>query len=223
LAIGPWWYGGTPPLVDRDVRIAIAAERAYRLLARRGDGEVRWPARLVEGSRAAWSRRSARAAWADGLPEPDLLRTIVYRGEQRPSAENRVLLGGARDRLGNPLATLRWNIDERDLANAPAVLNLLAHASETLGWGKVIGPGPQWRAAVTGGPHHMGATRMSLDPRRGVVDRDCRVHGTSNLYAAGSSVFATGGHANPTFTIVALAVRLGVHLSSRFRDGGVRG
>jgi choline dehydrogenase-like flavoprotein len=54
----------------------------------------------------------------------------------------------------------------------------------------------------------MGTTRMSADPRAGVVDAQCRVHSVANLYLAGSSVFTTGGHANPTFTLVALALRL---------------
>jgi choline dehydrogenase-like flavoprotein len=55
---------------------------------------------------------------------------------------------------------------------------------------------------------------MHVDPEHGVVDENCRVHGTSNLFAAGSSVFPSGGYANPTLTIVALAARLGDHLSS---------
>jgi choline dehydrogenase-like flavoprotein len=63
-----------------------------------------------------------------------------------------------------------------------------------------------------GGFHHMGTTRMSLHPRDGVVDAHCRVHSTDNLYVAGSSVFPTSGHVNPTLTLVALAVRLADHL-----------
>ena len=62
------------------------------------------------------------------------------------------------------------------------------------------------------GNHHMGTTRMSADPRQGVVDADCRVHGLRNLYVAGSSVFPTSGAANPTLTLVALAWRLAHHL-----------
>ena len=58
----------------------------------------------------------------------------------------------------------------------------------------------------------MGTTRMHDDPRHGVVDKNCKVHGLGNLYIAGSSVFSTGGYANPTLTIVALAVRLSDHL-----------
>jgi choline dehydrogenase-like flavoprotein len=60
--------------------------------------------------------------------------------------------------------------------------------------------------------HHMGTTRMHDDPRQGVVDRHCAVHGLSNFYITGSSVFPTGGRANPTITIVALAIRLADHL-----------
>ena len=70
-----------------------------------------------------------------------------------------------------------------------------------------------------GGYHHMGTTRMSLSPRDGVVDPDCRVHGVRNLYVAGSSVFPTGGWANPTLTILALAHRLADHLQQQAGDG----
>ena len=65
-----------------------------------------------------------------------------------------------------------------------------------------------WPNSMTGGKHHMGTTRMHVDPRCGVVDPHCRVHDCANLYVAGSSVFPTCGYANPTLTIVALAVRL---------------
>ena len=70
----------------------------------------------------------------------------------------------------------------------------------------------RWPELVVGGNHHMGTTRMSDDPRRGVVDRNARVHGTDNLYIAGSSVFPTSGAANPTLTIVAMTLRLADHL-----------
>jgi len=68
---------------------------------------------------------------------------------------------------------------------------------------------------VFGTSHHLGTTRMADDPGQGVVDRECKVHGIDNLYVAGSSVFPTGGWAFPTFTIVALSLRLAEHLRSR--------
>ena len=60
---------------------------------------------------------------------------------------------------------------------------------------------------------------MSETPKTGVVDSDCKIHGMSNLFLAGSSVFPTGGFANPTFTIVALALRLGEHIKSKIERG----
>ena len=59
--------------------------------------------------------------------------------------------------------------------------------------------------------HQMGTTRMAADPRYGVVDTNCRVHGVGNLYVAGSSVFPTGGGVNPTLTIVMMSLRLARH------------
>ncbi|MEH1848669.1 MAG: GMC family oxidoreductase [Nostoc sp.] len=66
--------------------------------------------------------------------------------------------------------------------------------------------------------HQIGATRMHVDPKQGVVDENCRVHGISNLYIAGSSVFPTAGSANPTLTIVALAIRLADHIKKIYRE-----
>ncbi len=65
--------------------------------------------------------------------------------------------------------------------------------------------------------HHMGTTRMAADPSQGVVNRDCRVHGVANLFVASSSVFPTSSQANPTLTIVALAIRLADHFKARGR------
>ena len=70
----------------------------------------------------------------------------------------------------------------------------------------------RWSENLSWFGHHMGTTRMSDDPTRGVVNRDCCVHGVSNLYVAGSSVFPTSGYANPTLTLLALALRLADHL-----------
>jgi len=63
-----------------------------------------------------------------------------------------------------------------------------------------------------GGPHHMGGTRMASNPKNGIVDQNCKVFGQSNLYVAGSSVFPSVGHANPTLTIIQLSLRLADHL-----------
>ena len=74
-----------------------------------------------------------------------------------------------------------------------------------------------------GGYHQMCTTRMADDPREGVVDRNCRVHGMDNLYIGGSSVFGSPSYVNPTYTIVQLALRLGDHLGTVLPAGGVVG
>ena len=61
--------------------------------------------------------------------------------------------------------------------------------------------------------HHMGGAHMAAGAANGVVDGDCRLHGSDNLYVASAATFPTAGFANPTVTIVALALRLGEHLT----------
>jgi choline dehydrogenase-like flavoprotein len=81
-----------------------------------------------------------------------------------------------------------------------------------------LAPGDdEWPHVPAGGYHHMGTTRMHADPRHGVVDANCRVHETDNVYVAGSSVFPTCGYASPTLTLVALALRLADHLKEKIR------
>jgi choline dehydrogenase-like flavoprotein len=74
---------------------------------------------------------------------------------------------------------------------------------------------PQFVGLANASRHHMGTTRMHADPRQGVVDPDGRVHGVANLHIAGSSVFPTSGIANPTLTLLALALRLSDHLKTQ--------
>lgn len=73
-----------------------------------------------------------------------------------------------------------------------------------------------WPNKMIPGNHHMGTTKMSDDPKLGVVDRNCLVHGLSNLYVAGSSCFPTSGSANPTYTLTALSLRLSDHLKKAY-------
>jgi len=91
----------------------------------------------------------------------------------------------------------------------------------SLGWGRMqmgewlMENGNVWpEDGVRGGAHHMGTTRMSSAPSNGVVNENCRCHDIDNLFISGSSVFTTSGHANPTLTIVALALRLSDHVQT---------
>lgn len=138
----------------------------------------------------------------------------MFESESLP--ENRVTLAERRDELDRPLARVEWRLSDRDLQSMSHFMQRLdaalrRHAIGHIELGLEDDPA-HWRRAAVGGKHHMGTTRMHRDPRHGVVDADSRVHRTSNLFVAGSSVFPTGGFANPTLTIVALAVRLANHL-----------
>ena len=107
---------------------------------------------------------------------------------------------------------MHWRLREAD---TPSILGWLSALQATVserGLGAVVPPDEGWPDRVLGGPHHIGTTRMAADPTCGVVDADGRVHTSDNLYVAGSSVFPTGGHANPMLTIVALTLRLADHL-----------
>jgi choline dehydrogenase-like flavoprotein len=130
--------------------------------------------------------------------------------------ENRVILSDERDRLGRRRVRIEWRVGEADIENMRRVTHLFDQAVRQAGVGRLERAFPDepaaWREVLEGGKHHMGTTRMHVAARQGVVDENGRVHGTSNLFVTGSSVFPSGGYANPTLTIVALAARLGDHL-----------
>ena len=139
-------------------------------------------------------------------------------GEQSPNRASRVTLGEDRDALGLPRARLDWRPTRDDKASLLRNLRALGASFAAAGLGRLhvtLPDDDDWPADLVGGNHHMGTTRMAAAPKDGVVDGDCRVHGIGNLYIAGSSVFATSGAANPTLTIVALALRLADHLRGR--------
>jgi hypothetical protein len=155
--------------------------------------------------RLYWTARSALHPRPDGRA-----RVIVYFCEQPPDRESRVVLGARRDALGQPKLELHWRIGPEVTRSLLALQDRLGATLRSSGIGE-LEPGTD-EPRYTDASHHMGTTRMSRDPRTGVVDPTCRLHALHNLYLAGSSVFPTAGHANPTPTIIALALRLADHL-----------
>jgi choline dehydrogenase-like flavoprotein len=156
-------------------------------------------------------------------------RTHLYaitRGEQAPNPESRVVLSQDRDALGAPRADLIWKLSDIDKRTARIFPEVMDRELRRLGRGTATptdwlsDPDPQWPVDYTVGNHpfanyhQLGGTRMSGNPAQGVVDAHCRIHGYDNLFVAGGSVFPTSGWANPTLTIVALALRLADHLAS---------
>ncbi len=142
--------------------------------------------------------------------------------EQEPRFENRVALDSTKsDDLGIPRVRLHWKKTEADRRTIVGTATKFAReiANSELGrvrlvdW--ILDDGPIAPQEQTGAWHHMGGTRMSDSPNQGIVDRDLRVHGTQNLYVSGSSVFPSGGYANPTLTIVQLSLRLSDEIERR--------
>lgn len=146
---------------------------------------------------------------------------VTAMSEQTPNADSRVMLSDRRDRNGIPLPVLDWQLNDLDLRSARRSAEILGDEFDGAGLGEFVSAwgGPAERLPVfTGGWHHMGTTRMSAHADDGVVDPDCRVHGVPNLYVAGSSVFPTGGFANPTLSLVALALRLAHFITTGYRS-----
>ena len=150
---------------------------------------------------------------------------VMARAEQAPNPDSRVCLSAEKDALGCHRADLDWRLSALDKETMLQFGKTLGKEFDRLGLGKLttsewLEDGkPEWPVDASvgnhpiGGYHHMGTTRMSASPRNGVVDAHCTVHGYHNLHIAGSSVFTTGGWANPTLTLLALAHRLADHLN----------
>jgi len=139
---------------------------------------------------------------------------VYLRTEMLPSAANRVFLTGERDRAGLYRPGVRCVLDSRDFINAEMTVRLLGELLLARQKGIVRIHNDRIYNDVRGGGHIMGTTRMGNSLSTSVVDRECRVHGYANLFVAGSSVFPTVGYANPTLTIVTLAIRLADHMKT---------
>lgn len=154
---------------------------------------------------------------------PDLMwqSTLFMRMEHAPSRDNFVSLGDQKDALGMPLTKLSFSLGEKEWESARQFTLLLAEYFGYHSMGVVnIAP---WLREYKGWPkhtlwsqHHMGTTRMGYTRSDSVVNADCKIHGLDNFYIAGSSLFPTSGWANPTYTIVALSIRLADHLKKIF-------
>ena len=133
--------------------------------------------------------------------------------EQVPDPDSRITLSETCDALGTPRARIDWRISDRERRTALYLGQAISRSFTAAGL-----PAPVMQDWVNDNrpedavfydvAHPTGTTRMACTAEEGVVDRDCKVFDVDNLYIAGSSVFPTGGHANPTLTIVALAIRL---------------
>jgi choline dehydrogenase-like flavoprotein len=163
-------------------------------------------------------RRYVRGRSPAVQPQRILLQVFT---EQEPDPVRRVALGAPRDALGLPVARINWSVSDREVDAARVLTFAIRDEFERLGLGRVVpepwlldGDSAYFRDAY----HHIGTTRMSTDPRRGVVNPDLQVHGVRGLYSAGASSFPSSSWANPVLTAVALTLRVADHL----RRNGLR-
>lgn len=148
------------------------------------------------------------------------LFSLDFHAEQVPNRESRVGLAETRDRFGLPQVRIDWRYAPEDVRTVATAFDLLQRSVAESGAGTLtLAPDETDIDAVVRrdgayGGHHIGTARMGSSATSGVVDADCRVFGMNNLFVAGSAVFPTSSQANPTLTIVAMAIRLGQHLKA---------
>ena len=180
---------------------------------RHGRVVVRNAGQIAQG---AWRR------WITRRPLPRRFKAldIAVLVEQTPDPESRILLSDKCDALGMPLARVDWRIGEMERRTVIRLGQAIHRALDAAGlpqpelmdW---VRTGHLENAVFFDPAHPLGATRMADSPERGVVDPQCKVFGVENLWVGGSSVFPTAGHANPTMTLVALALRLADELKRK--------
>ena len=154
-------------------------------------------------AQGGWSRASHNESKYNNL---ELLAIV----EQSPNPENRVTLLDEKDALGSQKIKVHYQCAQADIDSVKAAQKTIGAALEATGLGRYEPPkfNPEDMRNLPGIHHMMGTTRMSDNPKHGVVDKHCCVHGTTNLFIAGSAVFTTGGFANPTLTNLAISLRV---------------
>jgi choline dehydrogenase-like flavoprotein len=149
---------------------------------------------------------------------------FFYHAEQAPNPASTVSLIDACDALGMKRLRVDLRYGDADAASVVAAHAIIDRNLRDAGIGRLEyhcreeERAARVREQMTDGYHQIGTIRMSTSPAQGVVDADCRVHGTPNLFVAGSAVFPTSGQANPTLLITALSARLASHVARLVRD-----
>lgn len=182
----------------------------------RGAGRLRVLREFIHQTGCSWPPLTelARRIVDFNCPGDGVITSLI---EQEPNPNSRVSLADDVDSFGLRRVKMDWQLTDADLKTIRVLSIEAAKEMARLNRARVqLAPyilDPNLEIFANGHGHHMGTTRMSADPRYGVVDENCRVHGIENLYIASCSVFPLCGGKNPTFTIVLLALRLAKFLS----------
>jgi choline dehydrogenase-like flavoprotein len=231
----------TDELMRREGWLNAQAQVAFELPEAAGWTEVRRLLRSMQAGRMQLPSREERIAMARGSwdlsrlllsrlvaqrrlsPSVGPIRLLIHV-EQAPDPESRVTLSSEVDGFGMPRARLQWRVGDLEKRTLIGFARTVASELERLSLGNVhLADGPDFGSREILGSawdmfHHMGTTRMSRSPQHGVTRHDLRCHDVDNLFIAGPSVFPAGGVASPTFTAMALGMRLADHLKTRMRS-----
>ena len=137
--------------------------------------------------------------------------------EQKPSENNSISLSNVKDKLGIPKPILQWKRSENVRRSSKIIIENFANFLISNNIGRIAVDEFLYNKQTyehKNGYHHLGGTRMGLNKNDSVVDKNCKIHNTKNLFVAGSSVFSTSGHAYPTLTITQISTRLGDYISN---------
>ena len=178
------------------------------------------PRKSAENLFKNWDEAAELAKNEKGNIERAFLLQI--RIEQTPNPNSRVTLDLEKDELGVPRAHLNWELTALDKRSIRRIFHILGQQMAISELGRIKlneylrdENDDTFPDSTNGGWHHMGTTRMGDDPKNGVVDANCQVHGISNLYVAGSGCYVTSAAPNPTLTLVALSLRLSDFVKSK--------
>jgi choline dehydrogenase-like flavoprotein len=140
--------------------------------------------------------------------------------EQNPLSHGRITLTSGRDSIGLLRARVDWKSSDQELHSIRRYVEIVRDTFERHGLGEVkaipsLQKDDEFASTMRDSFHHIGGTRMATSETAGVVDPDLRIFGTTNAYVCSTSVFPCAGFANPTHTLLALALRLAEHLKTR--------
>ena len=142
--------------------------------------------------------------------------TISSSWEQEPTINNNIELSDDYDFLGMPKIKLNYSLSKKTIYTATNLVENLGNLFINNNFGRLSIPDYMSNSSLISdaGYHHIGGTRIGNDPKTSVVNKDLKLHTMNNVFICGSSVFPSGGHANPTLSIVQLSLKLGDHISN---------
>ena len=154
--------------------------------------------------------------WASFLEQYENMAGIWLVGEDMPQESNRVTLNtDVLDQHGQPVPDVHFDDHPNDVAMRE---HAWQQAEELYG---TVGAVRTWRTPPYPATHNLGTARMSARPQDGVVNAFGQAHDVPNLFVSDGSQFTTGAAANPTLTIVALAIRQAEYITEQLRSQSI--